>query len=226
MQARYSDSIILSRLNYGESDRILTLLTKDFGKVKVIARGVRKEKSKLAGGIELFCTCNIGFIESRCELAVLVSSRLINYYGGFIKQLSRVNFAYQALKKVNKITEDSVDASYYLLVKKLLESLQKLELSLDVVELWWLVNLLKTTGHSINTKSLLGGERFADNQFYSFIDNKGGFKLSKAGFTPNHIKLIILASKRYPATLGRVKNGERLAAELLPAIRGFVEYVL
>ena len=46
-------SIVLRRTNYGESDRILNLLTEN-GVISVIAHGVRKEKSKLAGGIELF----------------------------------------------------------------------------------------------------------------------------------------------------------------------------
>ena len=46
-------AIVLRRTDYGEADRILQLLTPS-GKRSVIARGVRKEKSKLAGGIELF----------------------------------------------------------------------------------------------------------------------------------------------------------------------------
>lgn len=48
-----TQAIVLRRTNYGESDRILNLLTPE-GKVSVIARGVRKEKSRLAGSIELF----------------------------------------------------------------------------------------------------------------------------------------------------------------------------
>ena len=43
-------AIVLKRTDYGEADRILQLLTPD-GKRSVIARGARKEKSKLAGGI-------------------------------------------------------------------------------------------------------------------------------------------------------------------------------
>ena len=46
-------TIVLRRTDFGEADRILTLLTPE-GKKTAIARGVRKPKSKLAGGIELF----------------------------------------------------------------------------------------------------------------------------------------------------------------------------
>lgn len=48
-----TQAIILRRTNYGESDRILGLIT-PHGKLSVLARGARKEKSRLAGGIELF----------------------------------------------------------------------------------------------------------------------------------------------------------------------------
>jgi len=43
--------IVLARTDFGEADRILTFLTPDNGKVKAIAKGVRKQKSKMAGGI-------------------------------------------------------------------------------------------------------------------------------------------------------------------------------
>ena len=45
-------AIVLRRTNYGEADRILQLLTPK-GKRSVMAKGVRRERSKLAGGIEL-----------------------------------------------------------------------------------------------------------------------------------------------------------------------------
>ena len=47
-------AIVLKRVNYNESDRIVTFLTPE-GRFSTIAKGVRKEKSKLAGGIEMFC---------------------------------------------------------------------------------------------------------------------------------------------------------------------------
>lgn len=226
MHALYSDGIVLTRINYGESDRIVTVLTKDFGKVKLIARGVRKEKSKLAGGIELFCTSNFGFVESRGELAVLTSSRLNKYYGSFVSDLSRVDFAYNALKKINKITEERVDASYYIFIKQLLEALEIIDIPLDLIEIWWFVGLAKITGHSINVTKPINADSFELNQNYTFLDNKGSFKVvDTPGYTPDHIKLLRLVADNLPQKLTRVKNGQKLAAELIPLAQGFVEYV-
>src|SRR3954471_22046155 len=100
-------AIILRRTDYGEADRIITFLTPDYGKVKGIAKGVRKSKSKLAGGIELFSVSDISFIKGRREIDTIVSTRLIKHYGNIVKNLDRTNLAYDLIKRLNKATEDA-----------------------------------------------------------------------------------------------------------------------
>jgi hypothetical protein len=53
MPAFTTDGLILKRSNFGEADRILTVLTNRFGKISIIARGVRKITSRRAGNIEV-----------------------------------------------------------------------------------------------------------------------------------------------------------------------------
>ena len=77
-------AIVLRRTNYGEADRILHLLTPE-GRRSVMARGVRKEKSKLAGGIELFAVTDVVLGEGRGELGILTSARLVHFYRHIIE---------------------------------------------------------------------------------------------------------------------------------------------
>lgn len=49
-----ADAVVLRSRVYGEADRILTLFTKEAGKVSAIAKGVRKPKSRLRGAVQLF----------------------------------------------------------------------------------------------------------------------------------------------------------------------------
>jgi len=49
-----SEGIILSRKNYGEADRILTVFSKNYGKVTLLAKGIRKLISKKRGHLEIF----------------------------------------------------------------------------------------------------------------------------------------------------------------------------
>ncbi|HEU4830668.1 MAG TPA: DNA repair protein RecO, partial [Candidatus Saccharimonadales bacterium] len=93
MKTYRTRAIVLRRTNYGEADRILQLLTPE-GKRSVMARGVRREKSKLAGGIELFAVCDVVIGEGKGELGILTSSRLIHFYGAILKDYDRLQFGY------------------------------------------------------------------------------------------------------------------------------------
>jgi DNA repair protein RecO (recombination protein O) len=57
---RYStDAIVLSRFDYGEADRILTLVTPAGGKIKAIAKGIRRPSSRIGGSLEPFAELTV-----------------------------------------------------------------------------------------------------------------------------------------------------------------------
>ncbi|HEY8987529.1 MAG TPA: DNA repair protein RecO [Candidatus Limnocylindrales bacterium] len=63
---RYStDAIVLSRFDYGEADRILTLITPGSGKLKAIAKGIRRPKSRLGGSLEPFAELHVALARGR-----------------------------------------------------------------------------------------------------------------------------------------------------------------
>ena len=49
-----TEAIVLRRTEFGEADRIVTFYTPEYGKLKAMAKGVRKPRSKLSGLVELF----------------------------------------------------------------------------------------------------------------------------------------------------------------------------
>ncbi len=68
------EGIILRRVDYGETDRVLTVLTREHGKVGVIARGVRRPGSRLAGRTDLFERSRMQLATGRGELLVLAQA--------------------------------------------------------------------------------------------------------------------------------------------------------
>ena len=225
LQPQHSQALVLYRTNYGESDRIVTFLTKDFGKLKAIAKGVRKERSKLAAGVELFCTSEIGFIFGRSELATLISTRLIKDYHHFLNDLSRVEFGFESLKRLNKLLAEAADSQYFTLAEALLMALDDDAIDLNVVALWWRVNLMQLTGHGLNLRRTVDTQAFKEKQHYAFDHRLGGFNLDPAGpFSASHIKLLQLAINYRPKTLARVRHVQRLASELNKALVQFVDY--
>ena len=65
MNSFKTSGIVIKRMNFGEADRILTILTERFGKVKAIAKGVRKTKSRLAGSLEPFMISELQLHEGK-----------------------------------------------------------------------------------------------------------------------------------------------------------------
>ena len=63
---RYTtDAIVLSRFDLGEADRVLTLITPGAGKLKAIAKGVRRPTSRLGGSLEPFAELQIALARGR-----------------------------------------------------------------------------------------------------------------------------------------------------------------
>jgi DNA repair protein RecO (recombination protein O) len=63
---RYTtDAIVLSRFDYGEADRILTLITPNDGKLKAIAKGIRRPTSRIGGSLEPFAELHVALARGR-----------------------------------------------------------------------------------------------------------------------------------------------------------------
>lgn len=227
VRQKQTKAIILNRINYAEADRILTIFTKDYGKIKVIAKGVRKERSKLAGSIELFCISDICYVEGRGEIGILTSAMLSDHYENIIKDIEKLDFAYSCIKLFNRITEDKVDKDYYLLLCKLFDALDDINIPITIIKIWWFTRVSKLTGHDINTRNTIDDKKFHEDDQYVFVIENGGFLNKASGnFCANHIKLIKIARSHEPDILIKIRGAQQLASEILPSLNSFIDYQL
>jgi DNA repair protein RecO (recombination protein O) len=60
-----TDAIVLSRFDLGEADRVLTLITPQLGKLKAIAKGIRRPSSRLGGSLEPFAELTVALARGR-----------------------------------------------------------------------------------------------------------------------------------------------------------------
>ena len=77
MPTYVTEGLVLRRVDYGEADRILTVLTREHGKIGVIARGVRKAGSRMAAHTDLFARSRMELARGRGELDVLTSAQTL-----------------------------------------------------------------------------------------------------------------------------------------------------
>jgi DNA repair protein RecO len=213
--------IILSRTNYGEADRILTILTPDYGKLRLMARGVRKIKSKLAGGIELFSISDLVFIRGKGDIGTLVSSRLFKHYGQIVQSLDRTMVGYELIKQLNRVTEDEPEPAYFQLLEQAFEALEASDIELDLIKLWFAAQLLKLAGHSPNLSTDDQGKKLESDALYNFNFEAVAFTSADSGrFSTNHIKLLrLLFSGHTPEVLTQVQGSELLVKDIGPLIQ-------
>ena len=216
-----TQGIVLTKTDYAETDRILSFLTSGHGKVRAIAKGVRKSKSKLAGGIELFSVSDLTLIIGRGEINTLISTRLVRHYGNIVKSIERTNLAYELLKIVNKATEDEPEAAYFKLLDQSLAALDDPGLDINLIKIWFDMQLLKLAGHIPNLHSNSAGVKLADSKTYNADFEQMSFEPSSHGpLSANHIKFMRLGFRAgRPQTIQRVNDAASLAEVCAPIIQ-------
>ncbi|HEX8762183.1 MAG TPA: DNA repair protein RecO [Candidatus Saccharimonadales bacterium] len=216
MKQLVTTAIILGRTDYGEADRILTLLTPEHGKLRLLAKGVRRVKSKMAGGIELFSVSEITFIKGRGDIGTLVSTRLIKHYEQIVADLDRTMLGYDLIKKLNKNTEDEPEPEYFELLEQAFVALNDRQISRQIIIFWFGAQMLRLNGHTPNLQTDDRGQKLAADQTYDFNFEHMAFFLDergRGGYTADHIKLLRLTFDGHPPRIiQQIKN----VGDLLP----------
>lgn len=197
----------MRRTNYGEADRILNLLTPERGKLSAIAKGVRKPKSKLAGGLELFATCDVTVLQGKSDMGTISSARLVKFYGDILKDYDRMQLAYELIRMVNRATETVSEAEFYYLLRDSLVYLNELSVDYRIVELWFRLRYASALGVGLNLATTAQGESLKADERYNFDFGDMAFAPHPSGrFGAEHIKLLRLAHAKDPAILRQVSG--------------------
>lgn len=100
-----TEAIVIRRVNLGEADRILTLFTRDRGKISAIAKGSRRIKSSLSGSTEL-CSFSAFQIAVGTNLDIVTQAELRNAFLGLRSTLERISRSLYTLEFVAEFLEE------------------------------------------------------------------------------------------------------------------------
>lgn len=225
MKTLLTKGIVLSRTDFGEADRIVTTLTPDMGKLRLMARGVRKIKSKLAGAIELFSISEISYIKGKGDIDTLISARLIKYYSHIVEDIERVQLGYEFIKMLNRATEDEPETEYFDLLDISFQSLDDKTIPLELIKLWVQSQLLSQAGHSPNLVTDTNGDNLSADQKYNFDYDQVAFAPHETGhFAADHIKLLrICFSANPPKVINQVQGIDKLLPTCLPLVQTMLQ---
>lgn len=211
---------VLRRTNYGEADRILNIITPE-GKKSVIVKGVRKIKSKMAGGVELFSLSEYNIHFGKSEMGTVTSVRMIKYYDNILKDYEKLELGAKVLKIINKLSDSSDNPEYFRIVDESLKGIND-GFDLRLVESWFLLNTMSASGEEINVYRDHNGEKLKADAHYSWRVNEKAFLENERGeYSVDEIKMLRLMLTAKLAVVTRVKDYEKIIPQVLALARLF-----
>lgn len=103
-----TEVFILKRIDFGEADRLVTLYTPLYGKIRAIAKGVRRPLSRLAGQVELFTHSSL-LIASGRNLDIITQGQIINSFTKLRGDLPRATYGYYLAELVDRLVADDIE---------------------------------------------------------------------------------------------------------------------
>lgn len=103
-----TEAIVLRRSDWGEADRLLTLITPGLGKIRALAKGVRRLRSRKAGHLELFTRSALLIAKGR-DLDIVTQAETLDAYRPAREELVRATYACYLAELVDQFTLDGTE---------------------------------------------------------------------------------------------------------------------
>ena len=201
--------IILKRVDYGEADRILSILTPD-GRFSVMARGVRKTRSKLAGGIEMLALVDLNIHFGKGEMGTLTSARTIMYYREILKNIKSLEVAGELIKKISKVAETMNGLELFEVLRQGLEGINA-GMNSDLVRVWFILNVRRLVGEEANLYRDKDGGRLSADGRYDWNAVEMAFEKKEFGkYGVMEIKMLRLMTVSPLTVISRIKADSEL----------------
>ncbi|MGH2457736.1 MAG: DNA repair protein RecO, partial [Chloroflexota bacterium] len=227
-----TEAVVLRRHDLGEADRIITLFTAHFGKLRAVAKGVRRPTSKLGGHLELFTRSQILLARGR-NLDIITQVETIESFLGLREDLWRAGQAYYAAELLDRLTEDHAEnqALFALLVATLdrVANARRPDQAVRLFE----VQALDLLGYRPEITRCVKCREPLEPDRTSFSVSDGGALChacrssspSSRVLSPNALKVL----RRYQSgdwpTVSRLRLGDELGEELERLLRDYTQYV-
>lgn len=136
MRSYKTTGLIIKRINFSEADRILTVFTKEFGKIKVLAKGVRRITSRRGGNVELFNLTQITLHRGK-NFDLLTEAQVINSFFNLRTDLNKIGLCYHLCEIIDGLCPEFQEN--YQIFDELIKLLNTLNQQ-SVISHWEIIN--------------------------------------------------------------------------------------
>jgi DNA repair protein RecO (recombination protein O) len=211
------EAVVLRHTDWGEADRLLWLFTREMGKVRVVAKGVRKPRSRKAGHLEPFTRVELLLAHGR-DLPIVTQAEAKDVYLSIREDLVRVGYASYIIELLDRFTyEEGENIGLYRLVTETLSRLNNEPQPAFAVR-YYEIRLLDLVGfrpqlfHCVNC----GEEIRAEDQYFSF--EKGGVFCPKCGMNEPGVRPVSMPALKILRHFQRSRYTEAQRARLSSAV--------
>jgi len=145
-----TSGFILKKVDQGEVGQLFTIYTKDFGKLEILGKAIRKISSKLRSGVELFYLSEIEFIQGKSH-KTLTDTILIENFPILRKDLERLPIAYRISEVLDNLVKgQEADKEIWRLLNETFTELNNLRIEnkkMEIIYYYFLWNLLSISGY-------------------------------------------------------------------------------
>jgi DNA repair protein RecO (recombination protein O) len=219
------EAVILRHMNYGEADRLLTIFTRNHGKLQTIAKGIRKSKSRKAGHVEPFTRATLQLARGR-DLYILTQAEAIDVFENLRENLILLSYAAYVIELVDRSTTDEVE--HQAMYRLLTQSLARLNRGEDPnrVVRYFEIRLLDFIGFrpQLQHCNICQSTTQPEDQFFSA--NHGGVVCPMCGQRDPQFKSISLLTLKYFRHFQRSSYKEASRASISKAIYSEMETLM
>jgi len=228
------DAVVLRHSNYGEADRLLTLYTRQLGKLRVIAKGARKIASRKAGHIEPFTHVKMQLAKGR-DMFLLTQADTVDAYLPLREDLILTSQASYVMELLDRFTyeNDTENASTFRLLTDTLARLASKDDAWLVIR-YYEMRLLDYMGFrpQLFECANCGNEIKAEDQFFSF--SAGGVICPRCGHGLPNVRNISVDMLKYLrhfqrssyAEASRARPSLEVQQEAEVLMQGYFTYLL
>jgi DNA repair protein RecO (recombination protein O) len=172
------EAIVTHRSDWGEADRLLTVLSRERGKLRLNAKGARKVGSRKSGHVELFVRSSMLIAKGRGDIDIVSQVETIDAYRGLREDLTRSTYAHYAVELSDAFAEEGSEQPE--LFDLLADTLQWIESTdnLPLTARYFELQLLTLAGFQPQVFFCAGqGEplqEIAPDEFYGWSPAAGG----------------------------------------------------
>lgn len=150
-QLHKTNALVLSKLNYGDTSKIVTLFTEDYGRETCIIKGARSPKSKIGGIVDVMNQIQIVYYkkDSR-EVQIISQADLIAHYSNIKNDLESLKYGSSVIELLKSLTIDSeINTRLYRGSVKILDMMNKVDNDSQLLFLKYFLFFIDELGYSI-----------------------------------------------------------------------------